>query len=146
MRTAYKYFDISTDYKNGNLQKPIQPKERFFANLSYETVAKENGSQWKFDTTFNNISKQRLPNTAANPIQYQLSEYSDSYQMLNLQITKVFSNKLEVYAGAENLTNVRQKNPILSSDDPFGSNFDSTIVYSPIFGRAMYVGLRFKIK
>ena len=146
LRTAYKYFDISTDYKSGNLQKAIQPKERFFANLSYETVAKENGSQWKFDTTFNNIGKQRLPNTASNPVQYQLSEYSDAYQMLNLQITKVFSTKFEMYMGAENLTNVQQKNPILASDAPFGANFDSTIVYSPIFGRAMYAGLRFKIK
>jgi outer membrane receptor for ferrienterochelin and colicin len=146
LRTAYKYFDISTDYKSGNLQKAIQPKERFFANLSYETIAKENGSQWKFDTTFNNIGKQRLPNTASNPVQYQLSEYSDAYQMLNLQITKVFSNKFEMYMGAENLTNVQQKNPILASDAPFGANFDSTIVYSPIFGRAMYAGLRFKIK
>ena len=146
LRTAYKYFDISTDYKSGNLQKPIQPKERFFANLSYETVANENGSQWKFDTTFNSIGKQRLPNTTSNSVQYQLSEYSDPYQMLNLQITKVFSEKFEMYVGAENLTNVQQKNPILASDDPFGSNFDSTIVYSPIFGRAMYAGLRFKIK
>ena len=48
--------------------------------------------------------------------------------------------------GAENLTNVQQKNPILASDAPFGVNFDSTIVYQPIFGRAMYAGLRFKIK
>ena len=145
-RTAYKYFDISTDYKSGSFQKAIQPKNRFFANLSYETEAKENFSQWKFDATFNSIGKQRLPNTASNPAQYQLSEYADSYQMLNSQITKVFSEKFEVYVGAENLTNVQQKNPILASDDPFGSNFDSTIVYSPIFGRAMYAGLRFKIK
>ncbi|KGL58624.1 TonB-dependent receptor domain-containing protein [Polaribacter sp. Hel1_85] len=146
LRTAYKYFDISIDYKSENLQKPIQPKNRFFANLSYETVAKENGSQWKFDATFNSIGKQRLPKTASNPVQYQLSEYSDAYQMLNSQITKVFSNKFEVYIGAENLTNVQQENPILASDAPFGSNFDSTILYSPIFGRAMYAGLRFKIK
>ncbi|QVY64956.1 TonB-dependent receptor [Polaribacter sp. Q13] len=146
LRTAYKYFDITTDYKSGILQKPIQPKNRFFANLSYKTVAEENGSQWKFDVTFNSIGKQRLPNTAFNPVQYQLATHSDSYQLLNSQITKVFSDKFEVYVGAENLTNVQQKNPILASDDPFGSYFDSTIVYSPIFGRAFYTGLRFKIK
>ena len=40
----------------------------------------------------------------------------------------------------------QQKNPILASDDPFGSNFDTTIVYAPIFGRTFYAGLRFKIK
>ena len=143
---AYKYFDISVDYKNGNLQKPIQPQNRLFANLSYETSEKENTAKWKFDVTFNSIGKQRLPNTSSNPVQYQLPKYSNPFQLLNSQITKVFSNKFEIYVGAENLTNVQQKNPILASDNPFGSNFDTTIIYAPIFGRAIYTGLRFKIK
>ena len=145
LRTAFKYFDITTDYKSGNLQKPIQPNNRFFANLSYETATKDTGAQWKFDLTFNNIGKQRLPNTASNPTQYQLPTYSERYSLLNMQITKVFSKAFEVYFGGENLTNVKQKNPILASDNPFGSNFDTTIVYAPIFGRAVYAGLRFKI-
>ena len=146
LRTAFKYFDISTDYKNGNLQKPLQPKNRFFANISYETATKDNGTQWKFDLTFNNIGKQRLPNTATNITQYQLPVNSERYSLLNAQITRVFSNKFEIYAGGENLTNVQQENPILASNNPFGANFDTTIVYSPIFGRAIYAGLRFKIK
>ena len=145
-RTAYKYFGISTDYKSGNLQKPLQPQNRFFANLSYETELTDKESQWRFDVTFNNIGKQRLPNTSTNPAQYQLPVNSDPYQLLNSQITRVFSNKFEVYLGGENLTNVQQNNPILASDAPFGSNFDSTIVYQPIFGRTLYAGLRFKIK
>ena len=145
VRMAYKYFDNTTDYKSGNLQKPLQPKNRFFANISYETPLEDNGSQWKFDTTFNHIGRQRLPDTDSNPIAYQLSAYSNAFELLHSQITKVFSKKFEVYLGAENLTNIQQKNPILASDDPFGSNFDSTIVYSPIFGRTIYAGLRFKI-
>ena len=146
LRTAFKYFDISTDYKIGKLQKPLQPNNRFFANISYETVTKDNGAQWKFDLTFNNIGEQRLPNTAENPTQYQLPISSERYSLLNSQITKVFSNTFEIYVGGENLTNIQQENPILASDNPFGANFDSTIVYSPIFGRAIYAGLRFKIK
>ena len=146
LRTAFKYFDISTDYKTGKLQKPLQPNNRFFVNISYETATKDNGSQWKLDLTFNNIGEQRLPNTATNPTQYQLPINSERYSLLNSQITKVFSNKFEIYAGGENLTNVQQVNPILGSENPFGPNFDSTIVYSPIFGRAIYAGLRFKIK
>jgi outer membrane receptor for ferrienterochelin and colicins len=145
LRTAYKYFDITTDYRRGNLQKPMQPQNRFFANLSYETEL-ENEKQWRFDATFNIIGKQRLPYTSINPVQYQLPESIDSYQLLNSQITRVFSNRFELYLGGENLTNVQQKNPILASDDPFGSNFDTTIVYAPIFGRTFYAGLRFKIK
>ncbi|APZ45211.1 TonB-dependent receptor [Polaribacter reichenbachii] len=146
LRTAYKYFDISSDYKSGNLQKPIQPKDRFFANLSYETELTEKDAQWRFDVTFNNIGKQRLPDTSSNPLVYQLPVNSEPYQLLNSQITKVFSSKFEVYFGGENLTNVQQNNPILASDDPFGTNFDTTIVYAPIFGRSIYAGLRFKIK
>ncbi len=145
LRTAYKYFDITVDYTKGNLQKPIQPKDRFFLNLSYETEKQENDSQWRFDITFNNIGKQRLPNTVSNPIQYQLPEYSNPFQLLNSQVTKVFSDKFEVYFGGENLTNVQQNNPILGSENPFGANFDTTIVYAPIFGRSIYAGLRFKI-
>jgi outer membrane receptor for ferrienterochelin and colicins len=146
LRTAYKYLDVYIDYKSGNLQKPLQPKNRFFANLSYETALQEKDSQWKFDATFNAIGKQRLQNTASNPVQYQLAAYSDPYQLLNLQVTKVFSEKFEIYAGAENITNLKQKNPILAGDNPFGANFDTTIIYAPIFGSMIYTGLRFKIK
>ncbi len=145
LRAAYKYFDIATDYKSGNLQKPIQPQDRFFANLSYETDATTKGAQWKFDLTFNHLGAQRLPNTSINPVQYQLPEFSKPFQLLNSQITKVFSETFEVYLGGENLTNVQQNKPILASDAPFGPNFDSTIVYAPIFGRSIYIGLRFKI-
>ena len=89
--------------------------------------------------------KQRLPDTSSNPVVYQLPGYSNAYESLHTQVTKVFSEKFEVYLGAENLTNIRQKNPILASDDPFGSYFDTTLVYAPVFGRTLYAGLRFTI-
>ena len=145
LRMAYKYFDVSTDYKSGNLQQPLQTQNRFFANLSYNTPTEENGRQWKFDATFNGIGRQRLPNTSSNPVAYQLPEFSNPFQLINTQITKVFSKRFEVYLGSENLTNVQQENPILGSDNPFGNNFDTTIIYAPIFGRAIYTGLRYKM-
>lgn len=145
LRTAYKFYNVFTDFKSGRFQKPIQAKHRFFANVSYDTELTLDESQWKFDVTYNLIGKQRLPYTASNPAVYRLTEYSNSYSMVNTQITKVFSKKFEMYSGIENLTNHKQKNPILASDDPFGANFDTTIVYAPIFGRAIYMGLRFKL-
>ena len=51
----------------------------------------------------------------------------------------------EIYMGAENLNNERQARPILSADQPFSSSFDSSLVYAPVFGRMMYVGLRFNL-
>ena len=145
LRTAYKYYDVSTDYASGKFQKPLQAKHRFFANISYETDLTIDDAQWKFDVTYNLIGAKRLPNTASNPVNYQLPTHSKSYSLLNAQITKVFSKKFEIYAGGENLTNYKQKNPILASDNPFGANFDTTIVYAPIFGAAFYTGLRFKL-
>jgi outer membrane receptor for ferrienterochelin and colicin len=145
LRLAYKYYDIQIDYDSGRLSKPLIPDHRFFANLGYVTELTSKGTQWKFDLTYNWLGEQRLPDTSTNPVQYQLGDRAGSFHLMNAQVTRVFSKKFEVYVGAENMTNTRQKNPILAADDPFGSNFDSTIVYAPIFGRMFYSGLRFKI-
>ncbi|MFD2725321.1 TonB-dependent receptor [Hyunsoonleella rubra] len=146
IRTAYKFYDVKTDYNSGRLERPLTPRHRFFANAGYKTEAKENGGRWKFDATFNWLGDQRFASTIGNPLQYQLSERTPTVATLNAQITKVFSPKFEVYLGGENVTNVRQPNPILGADDPFGANFDSTFVYGPIFGSMYYAGLRFRVK
>ncbi|MCD2260241.1 TonB-dependent receptor [Psychroserpens luteolus] len=146
-RTAYKYYDVKTDYISGKLSKPLIPKHRFFANASYELRNEvDEIAKWKFDITYNWLSEQRYASTALNPIEFQLPNESPTVGTLNAQVTKVFSPKFEVYLGGENITNVRQSNPILGADDPFGPNFDTTFVYGPIFGSMYYAGLRFKIK
>lgn len=145
LRTSYKFYDVSTDYNSGNLQKPLLAQHRFFVNLGYETEAKENGSQWKFDYTLHRVGEKRLPDTTSSPEQYRLGEYSSPYSLMNAQITKVFSKNVEVYLGGENLSEVQQDNPVLGANDPFGPNFDTTIVFAPIMGRMFYAGFRFKI-
>ena len=145
LRTAYKFYDVKTQYKSGKLIKPLTPKHRLFANASYETEIKNN-SNWKFDATYNWLSQQRFPSTINNPTQYRLDDYSKSVGTLNAQITRVFSPKFEVYLGGENIINVRQDNPIVSADNPFGTSFDTNYVYGPIFGSMYYAGLRYKLK
>ncbi|MDI1306270.1 MAG: TonB-dependent receptor [bacterium] len=145
-RSAYKFYDVRTDYISGNYQKPLQAKHRVFGNLEYETHIGEKGKQWKFDYTFNWIGKQQLPNTASNPINDRLPEFSPSYSLMNAQITRTFSDRFEVYVGGENIGNYTQEKAILGSDNPFGPNFDTSIVYAPVFGQMYYAGLRFKIK
>lgn len=147
LRTAYKFYDVKTDYNSGKLERPLTPKHRFFTNIGYE-MHKNEGKPgfWKFDATFNWLSDQRFANTASNPAEYQLPGRTPSVATLNAQITKVFSPKFEVYLGGENITNLRQSNPILGANNPFGANFDSTFVYGPVFGSMYYAGLRYKIK
>ena len=146
LRTAYKYLNVKTDYATGLLDKPLQAKNRFFANVAYETHILDRGQQWKFDATFNWIGEQRLPSTLANPTQYQLPAYSPNYQLINAQVTRTFSSTFEMYLGAENLGNFKQKNAIIASDNPNSPYFDSTMIYGPVFGNMFYAGLRFKIK
>ena len=144
-KTAFKHYDVKTRYNSGELQKPLTPRQRFFANLSYELITAKNPGSWKFDATYNWIGRQRFPSTAQNPQAFQLAANSPPFSTLNAQITKVFSSQFEVYFGGENMTNYSQKNPILGAENPFGSNFDTTFVYGPIFGSMYYAGLRFRL-
>lgn len=146
LRTAYKYYDISTDYLLGSFQRPLQAKHRFFGNLEYETHIADKGKQWKFDYTFNWLGKQQLPNTRTNAVADRLAEFSPSFAVMNTQITRTFSSTFEMYIGGENIGNYRQEKAILGADNPFGSNFDTSIIYAPVFGQMYYAGLRFKIK
>lgn len=145
VKSAYKLYDVKTQYKSGKLLKPLTPRHRVFVNISYETPPNSNGGIWKFDTTYNWIGEQRLPSTNQSPQNYQLPSYSSSFSTLNAQVTKVFNKQFEVYIGGENMTSTRQNNPIIAPNDPFGANFDSTFVYAPILGSMYYLGLRFKL-
>jgi outer membrane receptor for ferrienterochelin and colicins len=146
LRTAYKYYDISTDYLSGTFQRPLQAKHRFFGNLEFATHIKEKGKQWKFDYTFNWLGKQQLPNTSTNVIADRFPEFSPSFAVMNIQVTRTFSSTFEVYIGGENIGNYMQDKAVLGANNPFGPNFDTSIVYGPIFGQMYYAGIRFKIK
>lgn len=141
-KSAYKNYDVKRQFSSGFKQNPLTPKNRFFLNLDFSSNLKENGSRWKYDFTYNWIGEQRLPFHSSLS---SMNGYSKSYNLFNSQLTRVFSNKLEAYLGGENIGNYTQKNPILGAKDPFGIDFDSSIIYAPISGSMFYLGLRFKL-
>ncbi|MRT16961.1 TonB-dependent receptor [Vitellibacter sp. q18] len=145
MRLAYKFYDVETSYLSGKKQTPLTPKHRFFANASFQTHQTAKGGNWKFDATFNYLGEQRFASTESYLNTIGLSEFSPSVSTLNAQVTKVFSPNFEIYVGGENITNVTQENPIVGSDNPFGTTFDTTYVYGPIFGSSYYAGLRYRL-
>ncbi len=87
-----------------------------------------------------------MPNTTSNPVGYQLADYAPSFAVINAQITRTFSSTFELYVGGENIGNYKQNNGIVQSENPFGTYFDSSMLYGPVFGQMYYAGLRFKIK
>ena len=136
---AYKNYDIKLMYKEGLKEKPIQPKEIIF--LNFGTESKKVGEKyWKYDFTFNLLGKQRLMKNIRDK-----SEYVNPHFSINSQLTRIFSEKFEVYLGGENLNNFKQENPIIFASDPFNKDFDGSIVHGPIFGSSIYMGFRFKI-
>ena len=139
IKSTFKNFDVKKQYDSGFKQNPLTPKNRFFTNIEASTNEKENGSKWKFDFTYNWIGKQRLPSHTEF---IDFEGYSPNYSLVNSQITRVFSNKFEMYVGGENIGGYTQSNPIVGGY-PFGTDFDTSIVYAPIHGALFYVGLRF---
>ena len=139
LRFAYKTFDIKTDYKSGLKQVPLQAEHRWFAFVGYGSVLAD-GKQWRADATLHRVGRQRRVASFTTP-----SDLTAGFSLLSMQLTRQFSNQLSVYAGAENILDVKQTDAVLSSDDPFGAAFDSSQLYAPVFGRMLYAGFRFNL-
>lgn len=140
-RLAYRWFDVKTTYNGELMEKPLVSAHRAFLNLAYNTR-----DHWTFDYTINWQGSKRIPFTGNNPDLYRLPERSPDFFLMNAQISKTFREFFEVYVGMENILNVRQDDPILSSEQPFNPYFDSSLIWGPIFGRNTYVGLRYRVK
>ena len=140
-RAAYKNYDVQMDYKSGFMQKPLLAKNRFFANLGWESKISPMDKQWRWDFTYHYVGAQRLVHNIVD----RPRGFSPSYSLWNTQLTRVFSKKFEIYLGGENIGNYKQLSPIIGANDPFGVDFDAAQIYAPIFGGMVYSGLRLKI-
>jgi len=152
VRLAYRWVQVQTDFNKGGieenqvlLQQPFTPEHRFFVNFGYATKKTLKESNWTVDFTTQWFSEQRIPSTDGNLVNNRRKKVSPSFFLLNAQVTRNFSKRLAVYGGVENVLNYRQDNPIIDAKNPFGNEFDASMVWGPIFGRNMYAGIRWKI-
>ena len=141
INAAYRINNVKMTIDNDMKQKPFVNKYKALISASYRTMH----DKWQFDFTTQYNDGIRLPNTNDLPAKYRQSESAPSFYLLSAMITKRF-RRWDVYIGAENMTDYKQSNPIIASDDPFGSYFDSSFVWGPIVGRSIYIGMRFLIK
>ena len=49
--SAYKNDIVLIDYRSGRKQKQLVPKNRFFTNLSWNSIKNTKNQQWKYDFT-----------------------------------------------------------------------------------------------
>ena len=136
---AWRLNDVKTTYDGKLLEKPLTSKYKGLFTVSYSTPL----DIWQFDVTLqlNGGGRMPAPYLLSNG-DWSWSERFPAYPMLNFQATRWFRH-FSIYAGAENITNYHQKNPIIASNDPWGPDFDSTLVWGPIEGIMFYAGIRF---
>ncbi len=140
-KIAYRYFDIKTDFKEkGLLLNPLSANHRGFLNLGYETKKRKKAPRWSVDLTTQWIGTKRIPD-AIGLVKEELT--APSYFQFHGQVTAKIGKRFQVYIGGENLANYRQEDPIIGAENPFGKNFDSSLIWGPIFGRSFYLGMRY---
>lgn len=138
--TAGRYSDVKTTINDVLQEKPFVNRYRGLITGSYAT----RNNRWQFDATAQFNGTGRIPSTEMLPAEFQMSDRSPAHTILLAQITYRWRD-LDVYVGGENLTNFKQKHPIIDPGNPFGEHFDGSMVWGPILGRMFYMGLRFSI-
>lgn len=135
---AYRLNDVKTTYGGKLLEKPLTPKYKALLTASFSTEM----DIWQFDATLAVNGGGRMPAPyLTGDGTYSWPQRFKAFPQLNLQVTRWFRH-FSIYAGGENLTGFKQKNPIICSSDPWSPNFDSTMIWGPIQGAMAYVGIR----
>ena len=148
---AFRWTDVEqTTFNSATNAYELRPKaltNRFkgVITTSYQTPLKK----WQFDVTaqFNGISRMPDGFTAYGDFLggYGTPKPITWYPQLMAQITKYFRT-CSLYVGAENMTNFRQDSPIIGADDPYGANFDASMVCGPTTGWKVYLGFRYDLE
>lgn len=141
LTAAYRYTDAQTDYRSGRRSKPLTSRYKALLSTQYKTP----GKQWQFDATLCLNGGGRMPEpylTAAGQPAWQ--RYYSAFPALTAQVTRYFK-QWSVYLGGENLTAFKQRNPIIDAGNPWGNAFDPTMIYGPMHGAKVYLGVRFNL-
>jgi outer membrane receptor for ferrienterochelin and colicins len=140
-KLGYVFLDVYQQRNGVKEVLPFNSRNRLNGAASFMPLNK----RWHIDANVHLYGRQRLPDTEKNPLAYQMPGESDAYTIVNTQFTYSIK-KLELYAGAENIFDFRQRRPIISWQEPFGQYFDTQFAWGPTRGREIYFGVRFSVE
>ena len=133
--TTFRYTDAKVTLKGqGLVEKPLTSRYKGVLNVQYATRM----NIWTFDFTAQLNGPSRLPEF------YSDLGHSPVYTMLFAQVTRKLKS-VDLYVGAENLTNYRQEYAIMNAYNPYSTGFNSTVIWGPLMGFKMYAGLRYTL-
>lgn len=141
MTAAYRYNLVKATYDGQLRWKPLQSRYKGLLTLSYKTPL----GLWQFDATaaLNGGGRMPEPYTLSSGERSWNNNFK-AYGQLSAQVTRNFRH-FSLYVGGENLTNYKQKNPIIGYQNPWSNSFEPTMVYGPIQGAMAYVGIRMNL-
>ena len=141
MTAAYRYNLVKATYDGQLRWKPLQSRYKGLLTLSYKTPLE----LWQFDATaaLNGGGRMPEPYTLSSGERSWNNNFK-AYGQLSAQVTRNFRH-FSLYVGGENLTNYKQKNPIIGYQNPWSNSFEPTMVYGPIQGAMAYVGIRMNL-
>ena len=129
----------------GLVEKPMTSRFKGVLNLQYAT----NLNKWIFDFTASLNGSCRVYNFMESiedvdgNLLYENGR-TPMYPLLYAQVTRRFKG-WDVYIGAENLTNFRQKDAIIGAENPRMPMFDASCIWGPLMGIKAHVGFRFTL-
>ncbi len=138
---AFRRNIVKQTVRDQLLDQVLMPKFRGLFTASW----KPGLGLWQFDVNVSLTGKARLE-YAPKGYDDDTYEYSPVFATANLQVTRWF-RQWSVYAGVENLTGYKQKDPVRNGSYVWytGNRFDNTQVWGPTMGQMVYVGVRMKI-
>ncbi len=149
--TTFRYTNAKIDLAGkGLVEKPMTSRFKGVLNLQYAT----NLNKWIFDFTASVNGSSRVYNfmenfTDADGNLVYKNGRTPVYPLLYGQITRRFKG-WDVYIGAENLTNFRQKDVVLGPKvdgivNPRAASFDASCIWGPLMGIKAHIGFRFTL-
>ena len=122
------------------VERPLVGRYKALINLQYAT----NMRKWVFDVTAQLNGPARIPTQTGDMADSHLSNGGKPYPMLFAQVSRRIK-RWEIYLGCENIIGFKQKEPIIMADDPYSTAFNSSLVWGPLTGQKVYVGVRFNL-
>lgn len=131
---AWRWNDVKATYNGELRQKPMNSRYKGLLTASFAPGL----GKWQFDATVQLNGGGRLPDNHDTTL---MPEHFKAYEQVSAQVTRFFRH-WSIYAGGENLTGFKQKNAIISADNPWSPDFDATMIYGPVHGAVFYIGAR----
>ncbi len=150
---TFRYTNAMIEMKGSHapVEKPMTSRFKGVLNLQYATHL----NKWIFDFTASLNGSCRVYDFMADMkdkdgnLLYKNGR-TPVYPMLYAQVTRRFKG-WDVYVGAENLTNFRQKDVIIGTVGADGyvnprlASFDASCIWGPLMGIKAHVGFRFTL-